>query len=439
MSEAPTNGHSTGFDDASMAVSPAYWDHGQTNEPSARPGSAAVRRANWLGLAAAATPLVAAGVAGAREVVRADAARRRGVTTRNGVPVPEPSIGLGVAAAVDTLLAAPMPLLSSLGAAEHYTLASAELDAAVRYYGDAGWLDAPQLRHRRPNAPGAVAIKAISPEMDLARFDSGWRPEAGEPGGERWLTFRANERVPVRLLRHPGAPRPWLVVVHGQGMGRPSDVKMLHVRRIHDQLGINVALPVLPLHGPRSCGLSPARQFASNVFATNNVLGLTQAVWDVRRLLQWLREDQRAPSVGLLGVSLGSYVINLLSTLEGDLACLIAVVPTDDLAASMRNAAPVTPAKRRLHRKVHDHRSVLVHRVVSPLARPCLVAHQRRHIVAGQVDRIAPPRGAAQLWRHWDEPSIAWCPRGHLTAWHGTAYDDHIASFLTSSGLRHQS
>lgn len=439
MSEAATNGYSTGFDDGSLAVSPSFWDQGQTSEPSAHTGSAAVRRWNWLGLAAAASPLVAAGVAGAREVVRADTARRRGVTTCDGVPVPEPSFGLGVAAAVDSLLAAPMPLLSSLGASEHYAAASAELEAAVRYYGDAGWLDAPQLRHRRPNAPGDVQIEPLSSGVEVAWFDSGWRPEAGEPGGERWRTFRANERVPVRLLRHPGAPRPWLVAVHGQGMGRPSDVKMLHVRHLHHELGINVALPVLPLHGPRSCGFSPLRQFASNVFAMNNVLGLTQAVWDVRRLLQWLRQDQQAPSVGLLGLSLGSYVINLLSTLEGDLACLVAVVPTGDLAASMRDAAPVTRAKRRLHRKVHDYRSALVHRVVSPLARPCLVPHQRRHIVAGQVDRIAPPRGAAQLWRHWGEPSIAWYPRGHVTAWRGAAYDDHIVSLLTSSGLRHQS
>jgi len=398
-----------------------------------------VRFSRWLSVAALASPVVAAGLSGAREVVRADAARRRGVTTRDDVPVPEPSLGLGMAAAVDALLAAPMPLLSSLGSTADYAVASAELEAAVRYYGDAGWLDAPRLRHRRPNPPSDVQISALSSGMEVARFDSGWRPDPGEPGGERWRTLRANERVPVRLLRHPGPPRPWLVAVHGQGMGRPSDIKMLRGRRLHDELGINIALPVLPLHGPRSCGLSPSRQFASNVFAMNNVLGLTQSVWDIRRLLRWLRDDQQAPSVGLLGVSLGAYVSNLLSTVESDLACLVAVVPTSDLAASMRDAAPVTPAKRRLHRTVHDKRSVLVHRVVSPLAGPCLVPHQRRHIVAGQVDRIAPPHGAAQLWRHWDEPSIAWCPRGHVTAWRGADYDDHIASVLSSSGVRHQS
>ncbi len=395
-----------------------------------------------LGLAAVVTPLAAASLSGAREVGLAAAARRRGVTEREGVPVPEPSVGLGVAAAVDALVAGPMPLLSSLGSPEHYAAASAELEAAVGYYREAGWLDDPGLRHRRPDPPDEVHVARLqgrSHGLEVAQFDSGWQPEPGEPGAERWMSLDANEQVPVRLLRHPGAPRPWLVAVHGQGMGRPSDVNMLRVRRLHEQLGINVALPVLPLHGPRACGFSPTRQFASNVFPTNNVLGLTQAVWDVRRLLRWLRDDQQAPAVGLLGVSLGAYVVNLLSTYDGDFAALVAVVPTSDLAASMREAAPVTPAKRRLHRQVHDHRSVLVHRVVSPLARPCLVPHQRRHIVAGQVDRIAPPRGAAQLGHHWDQPSIAWRPRGHVTTWRGTHYDNHIAAVLTSCGLRHPS
>jgi dienelactone hydrolase len=400
-----------------------------------------LRRSTRLGLVAASTPLAAAGVTAAREVASAAMARSQGVTMRGDVPVPEPSVGLGVAAALDALVSGPMPLLSSLGSPEHYAAASAELDAAVGYYRDAGWLDDPGRRHRRPSEPDDVQLAPPQgrSRVEVASFESGWRPDTGEPGAERWLSFDANEPVPVRLLRHAGAPRPWLVAVHGQGMGRPSDVKMLRVRHLHEELGINVALPVLPLHGPRACGFTPVAQFASNVFATNNVLGLTQAVWDIRRVLQWLRGDQRAPAVGLLGVSLGAYVINLLSTLEADLACLVAVVPTSDLAASMREAAPVTPAKRRLHRLVHDDRSALVHRVVSPLAARCLVPHERRHIVAGQVDRIAPPRGAAQVWRHWDEPSIAWRPRGHVTAWRGAEYDDHIASVLVSCGLRHWS
>ena len=218
--------------------------------------------------------------------------------------------------------------------------------------------------------------------------------------------------MPVRILRHPGLARPWLVAVHGQGMGRPSDDRMLRVLRLHDELGINVALPVLPLHGPRAVGFAPDQQFVANVYPVNNVLGLTQSVWDIRRLVLWLRAVHDAPAVGVLGLSLGSYASSLLSTVEGDLACVVAVVPTSDLAGSLRASPPAVPSKRRLHRALHDTRSTLVHRVVSPVARPCLVPRDRRFVIAGQADRVASPSGAAELWRHWEEPSILWRPRG---------------------------
>ena len=269
----------------------------------------------------------------------------------------------------------------------------------------------------------------------MLRFSSGWEPVDGEPAGDRWRSFTANSVVPVRLLRHPGGPRPWLIAVHGQSMGRPGDIRMLRVRRLHEELGINVALPTLPLHGPRSAGFAPEKQFVSNLFLLNNVLGLTQAVWDLRRLLLWLRTTQEAPAVGVLGLSLGSYVNAVLSTHEGDLACVVGVVPTSDLAASLRAAEPLIPSRRLLHRALHDERSTMVHHLVSPLARPCLVPHDRRFLIAGQGDRVAPPAGAAELWRHWDRPSIDWRPRGHLTTGSSAAYDERLTAILTGSGL----
>jgi hypothetical protein len=210
---------------------------------------------------------------------------------------------------------------------------------------------------------------------------------------------------------------------------------MLRVRRLHEELGVNVALPVLPLHGPRSVGFAPDRMFVSNVYPVNNVLGLTQSMWDLRRLLLWLRADQDAPSIGVLGLSLGSYVCALLSTLEADLACVIALVPQADLAGSLRAAEPLLPAKRHQHRALFDERATIVHRPVSPLSGPCVVPRERRFIVAGQADRIASPEGAAQLWRHWDEPSILWRPRGHLTTGRSSTYDRHLSSILVTSGL----
>jgi hypothetical protein len=218
-------------------------------------------------------------------------------------------------------------------------------------------------------------------------------------------------------------------------MGRRSDIEFYRLRRMHDHLGINVLLPVLPLHGPRREGKQAEQQFVSNVYPVNNALGLAQSIWDLRRILAWLREHEDAASIGLYGFSLGSYVGSLLSTLDDDLACVVSVVPSGDLAEALRTSEPGLPSKRRAHRAIHDSRSAIVHRVVSPLARPCRVPKERRFIIAGQGDRIAAPPGATQLWRHWEEPAIEWRPRGHLTTAWSADYDDHLAGIFRSSGL----
>ena len=192
---------------------------------------------------------------------------------------------------------------------------------------------------------------------------------------------------------------------------------------------------MLPLHGKRRAGFRPEQQFVSNVYPVNNVIGLSQSMWDLRRLLAWLREHEAAPSIGVLGYSLGSYAVALLSTLDGDLDCVVAVIPSADMAEPLRAVEPLAPSKRRAHRAVHDWRSTVAHSVVSPLARPCLVPRDRRFIVAGQGDHVAPPAGAVLLWKHWEESSILWRPRGHLTTARSAAYDRYLASILGASGL----
>lgn len=369
---------------------------------------------------------------------RAALAGRRGVAMFENVPNPRPTPGLALCVALDELLLMPMGLLGSMSPLEQYERSSSELDAAVRFYQVNGWLDDPATYFTAPPIPGDVQFREVHRRrgsFEELRFASAWQPHQGEPGGERWRSFHVNDGVLARVLRHGGGPRPWLICLHGQGMGRASDIEILHMRRLHSELGVNVLLPVLPMHGPRWEGLRSDKHFVSNVYPTNNVLGLSQAMWDLRKILAWLREREQATSIGVFGFSLGSYAASLLATLDGDLACVIAVVPSGDLAESLRTSEPALPSRRRKHRTVHDRRSALAHRVVSPLAKPCLVPKERRFIIAGQGDRVAPPPGAVLLWRHWEECTIHWRPRGHLTTGRSAYYDDLIAQILRSSGL----
>ncbi len=396
------------------------------------------RRLRKVAGAAAIAPLLRAGTGGGIFAARAALATRRGTTLYRDVPNPSPSAGLAGAVAVDELFVMPIRLLTSLAPSANYERSTAELDEAVRFYDARGWLDDPAGYFPAPSAPRETAVRKVRRRrgpFEVVRFPSDWSPQPDEPGGDRWRSFGTNREMYAALLRHDDGPRPWLVWVHGQGMGRPGDVETSHARRLHDELGINVALPVLPLHGKRSAGPRPDRQFVSNVYPVNNVLGLGQSMWDLRRLLAWLREEQGAPGVGMIGFSLGSYAASLLSTLDADLACVIAVVPNGDLAAALAAHEPLSPANRRGHRMVHDWRSALAHRVVSPLVRPCLVPKERRFIIAGQGDRVAPPPGAVLLWRHWEEPTTYWRPRGHLTIARSEEYHQRVSDILRSSGL----
>ncbi|MDB4110183.1 alpha/beta hydrolase, partial [bacterium] len=52
---------------------------------------------------------------------------------------------------------------------------------------------------------------------------------------------------------------------------------------------------------------------------------------------------------------------------------------------------------------------------VSPLAMQPLVAHDRRYIYAGLLDRWVRPGNVKTLWEHWGQPSIHWYNGSHLS------------------------
>ena len=386
----------------------------------------------------AAVPVTWATAIGGAYTARAAVAAHCGIPMFPDVPTPAPTFALGAGVALDELVLLPMRRLASIVPRRDRDRSTAELEAAVDCYAANGWIDDPAGYFSRPPALEDVDRRVTQCRrgaIETMRFSSDFEPHPGEPGSQRWCSFGANRDVFARVLRHDREPRPWLVAVHGQGMGRVSDVDFLRVRRLHETLGVNVVLPVLPLHGPRREGMRLDQQFVSNVYLVNNVLGLAQAVWDLRRLLTWLREHERAPSVGVYGFSLGSYVASLLSTLDGDLACVIAVVPAGDLAEAMRIGRTPFGSKPPTDGVLHDERSARVHRVVSPLAAPCRVPKERRFIVAGLGDRFARPPGAVLLWRHWEQPSIRWQQSGHITMARSDGYEAHLAAVLRASGL----
>jgi len=182
---------------------------------------------------------------------------------------------------------------------------------------------------------------------------------------------------------------------------------------LHEELGLNLIMPVLPMHGPRDAGgiISGERTLSGDVMDTLHTGA--QAVWDIRRIISWLRESEGAPAIGALGHSLGGYTVSLLASLEEDLDCVVAGNPAvnpSHLFWSNTLALAIHSLSAEGTRE-ETFKALLA--PVSPLALEPLVPHERRAIFAGVVDRVVPPIEAHSLWRHWEEPRIAWYQGAH--------------------------
>jgi hypothetical protein len=309
-----------------------------------------------------------------------------------------------------------------------------ETDQALELWEREGWHREPASFHRTPPALPEVGVevaRAGGLRYQHVRFESGFEPHPESPGRERWLSYRRNLEASARILRHPGEPRPWVVCVHGSGMGHPRlDFAAFRARWLHQVLGLNVALPVLPLSGPRR--LKGVRIGFPTPDTLDNVHGVAQSLWDIRRLLSWIRA-QGGETIGLQGVSLGGYTAALLSAFEPDLDCVIAGVPAADFSDLFEHHHSEAFLER--HRKLIEGRRHL-HHVVSPLTFPSRVPHERRFIYGGIADRMAHPiHQVERLWKHWSRPTLHWYEGPHVGLFWSKEVMEFVEHALAHSGV----
>lgn len=264
-------------------------------------------------------------------------------------------------------------------------------------------------------------------------FDSGYAPPIGEPGAQAWLANARNRRAHAWVLRHAGAPRPWLVCIHGYRMGLPwMDFGLFRPQWLHRRLGLNLLMPVLPLHGPRRAGLRSGDGYMDGDFP-NFLHAEAQAMHDIRSQIRWLRESQQATTVGVLGYSLGGYNAALLACLEDDLACVIAGIPMADIAATLWRHMPAAQLR---YLDSHGLNAELAREALQPVS-PLLLPPktERRYIFAGMADRLIPPQQVLELARHWQVPEVAWYRGTHLSFGREAVVSGLILQALREGGL----
>lgn len=345
---------------------------------------------------------------------------------RRGAPAPRPTIGTAASATADELTIAVMRTIRMR--ADHGDIAriGEEVAVAAELFEREGWLDDPRSFHHRPPPPDAVTSVPTACRRlryESVSFDSGYAPDPAVPGTERWLAHERNREAAAFLLRHDD-PSTWLVCLHGFSRGVPGDLRGFDAPWFRDELGVNVAVPVFPLHGPRRAGRLSG-QGVIGLDALGNVHALSQEIWDVRRLLAWIRA-QGGRRIVVHGVSLGAHAAALLAAVEPDIDGVIVGVPSVDLVTVMRRNTP--PAMRQAVQEAGllGADSTAVHRVVAPLDMPPPEHPERLFVYAGTVDRVATPQQAARLWEHWQRPTICWYDGSHV----GYGFSRDVRAFV---------
>ena len=340
------------------------------------------------------------------------------ISTDDSIVAVRPTPGLAAQAFLDELLIAALRHPDLLPREDDYAPAAADLRAARELFEAKGWLDHPAGYHRDPPVPDDVEARHERSHRfgyEHTTFSSGWEPDPAEPGRSRWLEHQANRTAHAWVARAPGRDHgSWVVCVHGFGMGQKAglDLRSFRAAELH-RLGINVAVVVLPLHGPRASGRVRGEDLMT-IDMVDSLHGMAQATWDARRLIRWLREREGAQRVGIMGQSLGGLVTALVASLDPDLACAVAGIPVVDLPDLFRRHSPPEIARRAEQFGVLGPLADQVHRVVSPLAMSCAVPPERRYIYAGLGDRMSTFGQARRLWLHWDRPALATYPGGHI-------------------------
>lgn len=306
-----------------------------------------------------------------------------------------------------------------------------ELARAHALFTDRGWIEDPASFHRTPpplTEPAWTRGWALGTRYERLWWPSGYEPNLGVPGTDRWLAFEANRTASAWLLRHRDRSRPWVVCVHGFGTGSTfMDLFSFRAPYLHEQLGVNVAAIVLPVHGSRRPGAMNGEEFLGFEFM-NSVHGLTQSLWDVRRLLSWVR-TQDPDGVGVFGVSLGAMVAGLVAAFEPDLDLVLAGIPVVDFPGLIEHHAPTNLQMRSIEHNILDGTAQDVHRVVAPLAMAPVTPRPARAIFAGLGDRLATTDQARRLWEHWDRPETSWFQGNHV----GYLWSDTVWRFVTSA------
>lgn len=348
--------------------------------------------------------------------------RRVDLTRRQRLIVDSSAVAdIALRTAIASLLGAAM-LPPVVGAMLRGTAPGAEAEH-LRFYADLAAARDPKVSFPAPTTVPRVSSRPANPVAEWMakgsvhniRFDSSF--EAVNPAlREKWSGYRRNNVVHAQHWRHRDGPHPTLCLIHGfMGSAYLFNGLFFSLPWFY-RSGYDVVLYTLPFHGRRAEKYSP---FSGYGYFSNGFAGfaesMAQAVHDFRSLIDYL-EYTGVDRVALTGMSLGGYTSALIAAVDDRIQAVIPNVPVVSPESTVDDWFPanklvaitqtITGTDREL-----SAAAAMYH---SPLNYPPLVPKNRRLIITGLGDRLAPPEQAEVLWEHWDRCAFHWFPGNHI-------------------------
>jgi pimeloyl-ACP methyl ester carboxylesterase len=348
--------------------------------------------------------------------------RRIDLTIRQRLIVDSSAMAdIGLRTAIASLLSAAM-VPTMLGTALRRSEARAERDH-LRFYAELASTKDPELAFPAPTSEPRISSRPANPIAEWMakggvqniRFNSSF--EAVNPAlRERCRRYVRNNVVRAQHWRHDDGPHPTLCVIHGfMGSAYLFNGLFFSLPWFY-RSGYDVLLYTLPFHGARAEKGSP---FSGYGYFAHGFAGfaeaMAQAVHDFRSLIDYLAFTG-VDRFALTGMSLGGYTAALIACVDDRIQ---AVIPNVPVVTPDRTVDEWFPANHmvRLRDRITGADSELSYAATmypSPLNYPPLVPKDRRLIIAGLGDRLAPPEQAEMLWKHWDRCAFHWFPGNHV-------------------------
>jgi pimeloyl-ACP methyl ester carboxylesterase len=322
-------------------------------------------------------------------------------------------------------------IASLVGAAMVPTVARAALNPSasrsenesLRFYAELGAAKDPELSFPAPTELPRVASRPANPIAEWMahghvrniRFKSSF--EALNPAvREQRGGYYRNNVVHAQHWLHDDGPHPTLCLIHGfMGSAYLFNGLFFSLPWFY-RSGYDVLLYTLPFHGRRA---ERGSLYSGYGYFADGFSGfaeaMAQAVHDFRSVLDYL-EFTGVDRVALTGMSLGGYTSALIASVDDRIQAVIPNVPVVTPESAFDDWFPANMLVKLGNRVAGTSRELsdaaaMYH---SPLNYAPKVPKDRRLIITGLGDRLAPPEQAELLWEHWDRCAFHWFPGNHV-------------------------